>query len=228
MNERMVQVGTISGVQQSSTYDPRLLGNGSVVPYVGSWTDEELLSDKLIQHPAGGVGYADEVLTDRDEWGVLWARTATRIGSGKPLFKKLHPLRQRRAMSRLLCQVCAQPADRNEQGNLWLFRERPSYEPGWPEGFPVTLPPVCTVCARLSVRMCPALRTGYVAVRAESWVCGVTGARFQPGPTGLQAAPNQDDDFVFYKDYGVRWILATQRARMLYNCTFVNLEYVVS
>jgi hypothetical protein len=220
----MTQPDTASATRRQSTYDPRLLGNGSVVPYVGSWSGEELLAHKLIQRPAGGIGYADEMSVDRDNWGVLWTRTVTRIGSGRPLFKALHPLRQRRAMARLLCQVCAQPADQTEQGHLWLLPEQPSYEADWPEDVPVTLPPVCVECARLSVRMCPALRTGYVAVRAMSWVSGVTGVRFQPSRVGLQVAPNQDDDVVYYVDPAVRWILAAQRARTLYKCTFVDLE----
>jgi hypothetical protein len=207
------------------SYDPQLLGGGSVVPYIGSWSGEEVLPTRIVQRPTGGIGYADETLMDRDEWGVLWARTATRIGAGKPQFSKLHPLRQRRAMLRLLCQVCAQPADWTDEGHLWLLPEQPSYEPGWPEDVPVTLPPLCVACAGLSVRMCPALRPTYVAVRAHSRVCGVSGVRFQPGYPFPQLAPEETDEDIFYhEDPAIGWVMATQRARSLHDCVFVDLD----
>lgn len=210
---------------KSPSYNPRMLGGGSVVPYIGQWSGEELLPTRVVQRAGGGIGYADETSIDRDQWGVLWVRTATRIGVGKPLFSKLHPLRQRRAMSRLLCQVCAQPADRTEQGYLWLLPEQPSYEPDWPEDVPVTLPPLCLPCAQLSVRMCPALRPTYIAVRAHSWVCGVSGVRFQPGYPSPRVVYDDDDEGIFYhEDPAIGWILATQRARSLRDCTFVDLE----
>ena len=210
---------------KTPTYDPRMLGGGSVVPYIGQWSGEELLPTQIIQHPRGGIGYADETLMDRDGWGVLWARTASRIGIGKPLFKALHPLRQRRAMLRLLCQVCARPADRNEQGQLWLLPEQPDYEPGWPEDVPVTLPPVCLSCARLSVRMCPALRPTFIAVRAHSRVCGVHGVRFRPGRFFPRLASEDEDDGVCcHEDPAIDWVLATQLARSLHDCAFVDLD----
>lgn len=199
------------------------------MPYVGSWTGEDLLLGGVIQRPGGGIAYADETLIDRDEWGVLWARCASRIGVGKPLFEKLHPLRQRRAMVRLLCQVCAQPADRNKDGHLWLLPEQPSYEPQWPEGVPVTLPPLCVPCARLSVRMCPALRPKYIAVRAHSRVCGVSGVAFRPGSRPYEVALEDTDDVVVYHaDPTVRWLLATQRARSLHGCRAVDLDHLLA
>jgi hypothetical protein len=199
------------------------------VPYIGSWTGEELPPATVVRRAIGGIAYADETLIDRDKWDVLWMRTATRIGAGRPLFSKLHPYRQRRAMLRLLCQVCAQPADRNEQGHLWLLPEQPSYGPGWPEEVPVTHPPLCLPCARLSVRMCPALRPTYIAVRAHSRVCGVSGIRVQLGYRSLQLAPKDaEDDIVYHEDSAIRWTLATQRARSLHGCTFVDLDRLVS
>ncbi|HEX5404314.1 MAG TPA: hypothetical protein VFX16_18650 [Pseudonocardiaceae bacterium] len=112
-------------------YNPRMFGGGAVVPYVGSWSGEELRPSVVVNRPGGGIGYADETLLDRDEWGVLWTRTAGRIGKGRPLFTKPHPVRQRRAMLRLLCQVCAQPADRSTDGLLWLLPgDRVDHHPG--------------------------------------------------------------------------------------------------
>jgi hypothetical protein len=202
-----------------SGYDPRMLGGGAVVPYVGSWSGEELLPTKVVQRPSGGIGYADESLIDRDEWGVLWTRMASRVGAGRPLFTKLHPLRQRRAMRRLLCQVCARPADRTEQGLLWLV-------PGadWqPEGMATVQPPLCLACARVSVGACPALRAGCVAVRARTRLCGVVGVRFQPGRP-FPTLADDEDEVIGYDDPAIMWMQATQLARSLHDCTPVDVE----
>ncbi|HEX5401194.1 MAG TPA: hypothetical protein VFX16_02705 [Pseudonocardiaceae bacterium] len=201
-------------------YDPRMLGGGAVVPYVGSWTGEELMPTQVVQRPSGGIGYADETLVDRDEWGVLWTRMASRVGIGRPLFTKLHPLRQRRAMRRLLCQVCARPADRTDEGLLWLV-------PGadrQPEGMATIQPPLCLACARVSVGACPALRTGCVAVRARTRLCGVVGVRFQPGRLLPRLADDDADEVISYDDPVIVWVQATQLARSLHDCTPVDVE----
>lgn len=58
-------------------YDPRLLGGGSVVPYIGSWTAEKRCAVRLAWRGTldGGVriGYADETPFDRDSLGVVAA-----------------------------------------------------------------------------------------------------------------------------------------------------------
>lgn len=217
-----------SVARKSTRYDPRLLGGGAVVPYIGMWTGEEFLSTQVVQHASGGLGYADEMLLDRDEWGVLWTRVTVGIGAGRPLFDKLHPLRQRRAITRLLCQVCAQPADRTEQGHLWLLPEQPSYEPDWPKDIPITLPPVCLACARLSVRMCPALRPTYIAFRARSRICGVRGIQFAPVHPLPRPVPEvEDEEFFYYDDPAIRWVMATQRARTVHDCVFVDLDQLL-
>jgi hypothetical protein len=70
------------------------------------------------------------------------------------------------AQMRLLCGICAGSSDRNEQGVLWLVRDVHDDWPGWPEHMAVTEPPVCLPCAQLSIRVCPSLRMGFVAIRA--------------------------------------------------------------
>lgn len=206
-------------------YDPTLLGGGSVVPYVGSWTGEEADQPSIIRRPEGGIGFADETLLDRDEWGVLWARTVAHIGAGRPLFKTLHSRRQRRAMLRLLCQVCAQPADRTDQGTLWLVPgSRIGGWDDWPEGMPTIHPPLCVACSRLSVQMCPALRTRYVALRARSRLCGVTGVVFRPTYSSPGLAMDDYADIVSFGDPRLPWTLACQLARELVNATVVDLE----
>lgn len=215
--------------RSGTRYDPGLLGGGALVPYVAAWSSETTLSTRVVNGMSGGIAYADESLVDRDEWGVLWARTASRIGVGRPLFTDMHPLRQRRSMLRLLCQVCGQPADWNECGHLWLVAKPVTAPPDWPEGAPVTLPPVCVACARASVRMCPALRSGYSAVRAHSTVCGVTGVLFRPGHPFPRLAPSDADDGVvfYFGDPAIRWVMATHRARSLHDCVDVDLDRLV-
>jgi hypothetical protein len=197
------------------------------VPYVASWAGENTHDTAVVNRPGGGIAYCDETSVDRDEWGVLWVRTDSRIGVGRPLFKALHPLRQRRAMLRLLCQVCAKPAACTEQGHLWLLPGQAGVVSAEQlEDTPVTMPPVCVGCAPLSVRLCPALRTEYVAVRAFSRVSGVLGIRFQPGPRyPLPVASDDDPGLVF--DYGdpiVRWVMAVHRVRTLRDCVAVDLD----
>lgn len=212
-----------SPTARPSRYNPRLLGGGAVVPYIGSWTGEEIRPTTIICRPGGGIGYADETILDRDEWGVLWARMAGRIGVGKPLFTELHPVRQRRAMLRLLCQVCAMPADRSEDGNLWLVPEKEvgRWE-GWPEGMSTIHPPLCGKCAKISVRMCPALRPRWVAMRAHSRACGVTGAVFAPGGRFPRLVQN-NDEVIQFGDPAIRWVQAALLARTLFACMLVDL-----
>lgn len=94
-----------------------------IAPYITSWSAEQDLPYRLVERPGLGIGYTDESFGDRDAHGVLWQRAAVRHGVGRPEFGKVHPLRQRRAMRQLLCQVCAGPADRNYDGVLWLLRD---------------------------------------------------------------------------------------------------------
>jgi hypothetical protein len=210
---------------RSTAYDPYLLGGGSAVPYVSAWSGEELLPGRVVRHPGGGITYADETSVDRDEHGVLWTRMASRIGAGRPLFTKLHPLRQRRAMRRLLCQVCARPADRTEDGLLWLVSREAISDLADLEGVITPQPPLCLHCANVSVTSCPRLRRGYVAVRAHTRLCGVYGVRYQAGWSQLTLA--SDDDRVFdYREPLVRWVQAVQLARSLHNCIPVDLGEV--
>jgi hypothetical protein len=203
-----------------------MLGRGSVVPYIGVWGDEKLSPTNMIERPGGGIGYADETILDRDEHGVLWARFTSRIGVGKPLFRELHPARQRRAMRRLLCQVCAQPADRSGQGTLWLIPgDEITHYQGRPEDMPTIYPPVCAPCAHLSVRMCPALREQYTAIRAHSRLHGVIGVEFQAGYPCPRPAPQDATSYaVSFRDPAIAWVMATQLVRTLRERTVIDLE----
>ncbi|MEN3315640.1 MAG: hypothetical protein V7605_1874 [Acidimicrobiaceae bacterium] len=198
---------------------PVFRGAHGIVPYVAMWTAEEVLSAPVIETPVG-IGYADETAVDRDAQGLLWTRTTVRQGVGKPIYDQLHPLRQRRAMRRMLCQVCAGPADQDERGALWLIQDQRSQWAGWPEGAQNAHPPLCLRCARISVKACPWLASGYVAVRAHSHVNGASGGLYRAG----RPAPRLVDAVtVTYEDPRRRWTQADQLVRELVGCSLVEL-----
>jgi hypothetical protein len=209
----------------STRYNPRLLGGGSVVPYIGSWTGEANCPTQVVRRPDNGIGYADETILDRDQWGVLWTRIPSRVGVGHPLFKELHTVRQRRAMRRLLCQVCAQPADRTEQGMLWLVPGGDVDDrSGWPRQMTTIYPPLCVACARISVRMCPALRVGAVAVRAHSRVRGVNGVVFEPAGRYPGLSVTDRGEVIPYDGPEIAWVQAVLLVRSLYDAAIVDLD----
>lgn len=196
--------------------------NRIIAPYITTWSAEEDLPYRLVERTGHGIGYADELSTDRDAQGVLWQRAAVRHETGRPEFGKVHPLRQRRAMRRLLCQVCAGPADQAGDGILWLLRDYRNDWPHWPEGMACVEPPICVPCVALSLRLCPALRRGAVAIRVrESPIAGVRGALYRKGTFGPVAVEAAN---LPYDDPDVHWLVASALIRELRGCTFVPLK----
>ena len=198
-------------------------GRGGVVPYIVTWSEEEELPITLVERPGIGLGFADETAADRDRDGILWNRISMRPGNGRPRYAVIHFMRQRRAMRRLLCQICAKPADRNEQGTLWLLPDVRDEWQDWPENLDLAEPPICLPCARLAANLCPHLRKGYVAVRVGcATVSGVKGfiyRRGHPSPILIR------DDLVTYDNRALlRWTLAEQQLRSLHDCTIVSLD----
>jgi len=192
-----------------------------VTPYVAAWSEELLTMPALVER-GGRIAYPREGVYDRDRFGVLWARTQLRPGRGRPDFARVHPLRQRHAMADLLCQVCARPADSSENGMLWLLTDRRGDWPGWPAGAATLEPPVCLMCALVSLRYCPALRAGAVAVRVRtSQVIGVYGVLYRLGPLQPTAVGVET---VRYADPRVRWVVAERLARELGECTVEPAE----
>ncbi|TDP93644.1 hypothetical protein [Labedaea rhizosphaerae] len=199
---------------------PVFRGPHGPVPYVARWSAEEV-QDAPVVETRQGIAYADESSVDRDENGLLWSRVSSRPGVGEPLYRQMHPLRQRRAMRRLLCQICAGPADRNEHGTLWLIQDQRHEWPGWPERAQNTHPPLCLRCARIAVKACPWLKRGYVAVRARSFVSGASGGLFRTGwprPRPVLA----DARTLQFGDPRLRWTQADQLVRELVGCTYVD------
>lgn len=192
-------------------------------PYITQWSEEREPPSQVIERPGRGIAYLDENLADRDDRGVLWFRTPSRPGRGQPVFNQVHPLRQRRAMRRLLCGVCGKPANRSDEGVLWLLRDFRDDWPGWPDEIGATEPPVCLPCVPLASRMCPSLRKGVVAVRVRhAPIAGVRGALYRSG--GGLIPESSGDITVAYEDPLVHWVRAINLVRQLRDCTLVEVD----
>jgi hypothetical protein len=198
-------------------------GRRLAVPYVTLWSGEHVPSVTVVQRRRGGIGYARENLLDRDERGVLWSRRSSSPGRGRPEFGNVHSWRQRRAMTRLLCQVCGEPADRDADGGvLWLWKDHRDHWPGWPDGMWSPEPPVCVPCVGLAARLCPALRQGAVAMRVRRFpVVGVSGMQYSPGPRGPVPVKMLN---VGYDHPLIGWVQADHLLRELSGCTLVELD----
>ena len=189
---------------------------GHPVPYISAWSSEHLPQPRILR-AADGIALQGHL---RDSTGVSWQPWALRQGDGKPEYGTVHGPRQRRAMRRHLCQVCGGPADKNEQGVLWLLENHPTV-PGWPEREVTTHPPVCLPCAQLAARLCPHLRDSCVAVRVGRVVTdGIYGQLYTPGLAGPVRGGKQ---VVFADDPRVRWMVGAQLAATLQNVTIVDL-----
>jgi hypothetical protein len=194
------------------------------VPYISTWSEETTERPHRVLDFLGRVAYHDERPSDRDEHGVLWNRITHQPGKGEPQLGKVHSLRQREVMRELRCQVCAGPADRNDKGVLWLLhddRGGPDDWPGWPDDMAAVHPPLCLPCARASTRMCPHLKTGFVAVRVKHCpIVGVYGALYDP----RNPARPLGDGIVGYDMWEIRWTIASQLVRTLRGCQLTDLK----
>jgi hypothetical protein len=159
---------------------------------------------------------------DRDANGVLCDRVLSRPRQGRPEFGMTHPLRQRRAMRRLLCQVCADPADQTEDGVLWLLPDHRGDWVGWPNGMANVEPPVCLPCLHTALQLCPALRKGAVALRVRD--CPVVGVRGGVYKRTGPALVTSGETIVTFEDPAIRWVRATNLVRQLRDCTIIPLE----
>lgn len=196
-------------------------GMNAVVPYVATWSAEERTDPPVVERPSGlGIAYADETPADRDSRGVLWDRFTLRPGQGRPRYAQIHPARQRRAMRKLICQVCGAPADTTDDGVLWLFPAEPDPRPEWPNGATATEPPICLPCLHLSLRVCPALRKGHLAVRAGKFpLHGISGTRYRTArPTPVPLV----ETTVAFHDPVIHWTLAAKLARELDECAILH------
>jgi hypothetical protein len=195
------------------------------IPYVTAWSAEEAdkfdKSDLTVLPGNRGIVYRDETPYDRDERGILLQRTPNAPRQGKPKFGVVHATRQRRAMRSLLCQVCGDPADTNDDGTLWLLQDHRTDWPTWPNGMGCTEPPVCADCAALSIRSCPALRNRYALARVRhAPVAGVHGALWTRSPIGVPKAVRPI--IVTFDDPLLPWVLASHLVRELQQTTLLD------
>ncbi|WP_416985466.1 hypothetical protein [Streptomyces sp. T028] len=203
----------------------RLTYKGHPVPYITAWSGERLPQPRVVL-AADGIAFKGSVAANgnaqgRDPSGVLWQRWALRQGDGMPEYSVVHGPRQRRAMRKLLCQVCGGPSDKNEQGYLWLLEDYRGVA-GWPEKEVTTHPPVCRACAPVAARLCPHLENKVVAIRAGGvLVDGVHGNLYERGGGLLPVV--KEKKVVFSGDWRVRWMFANQLAATLTNVTIVDL-----
>jgi hypothetical protein len=208
------------------TADTHARNRVDLVPYIARWSAERTnTSPKVVVRPrGGGIAFMGEMTGDRDQRGVLWQREPLAQGRGRPEFTKMHGARQRRVMRKLLCQVCAGPADQDERGVLWLLPGHRDTWEGWPEQAAETTPPVCLPCAEASVRLCPRLRRDCAAVRVKNpRLCAVRGIVYSQLPGG--PLPRQVGvDTVRFDDPRIRWTMAHHLVRWLHGCTVVDLD----
>lgn len=198
---------------------------GVPVPYITAWGHEvegmPAVDVRLVVAGTSGVArvsYADETPYDRDAHGALWQRYRIARGKGEARFSSVHPGRQRRAMTRRLCQVCGDPADQNEQGWLWLVSAEDSTRitHTGQDIVRTAHPPVCEPCSRIARQYCPHLVKGNALVRAgtvSDW--GVYGIEVtaQGQHPGTQRA---------YSDPASMQILAGQMIVILRNLTVIE------
>ncbi|MEH0433883.1 hypothetical protein QBB34_47830 [Streptomyces stelliscabiei] len=205
---------------------PSLSYKGLPVPYIAAWSNERLPEPAVVQ-AADGIAFEDAVGANghaqgRGTAGVLWKRWALRQGDGAALFDVAHAPRQKRAMRKLLCQVCGGPSDVNEQGRLWLLEDYRGVD-GWPEREVTVHPPLCLTCVPLAARLCPHLRDRVVAVRARRvFLDGVYGTVYAssrgpfPVPVGKEV--------VFPDDWRRKWTVGAQLAATLMDVTVFDLD----
>lgn len=209
-------------VLASSRASAPVLRRPDTVPYITRWSAETDISTPVVPARGGaGIAFPDEIPGDRDRHGVLWMRHRVNWGTGAPQFSLVHSVRQRYAMRRLRCQVCRQPADRNEQGILWLLEDGRADHPDWPESELTTHPPACGgACVEKAIEQCRHLQNNWVIVRVkEPLIDGVYGQLYRPGrplPASVKKVTR------LYEAPDVLWVLASQLVVTLNGCTVVR------
>ncbi|MFJ4343007.1 hypothetical protein [Streptomyces sp. NPDC088915] len=205
--------------------------NGWHVPFIAPWSHETPRAGTIVRASRGaGIAYADELdVVDRRN-GTLWVRWSALRGAGRPHLGGVHPLRQRQAMSHMLCQVCAASTYGDafsRWGGRHLFLVRADQGQEIRDGETTATPPICEPCAAESVRACPELGKGYTAAlveRPQPW--GVAGIPYNPRTLAPAPAPKTRDGltFVNYEDPRLPWTLAARDVVTLLGCTPVDLD----
>ncbi|MEU0382257.1 hypothetical protein ABZ093_33960 [Streptomyces cyaneofuscatus] len=206
---------------------------GLHVPFIAPWSDEQHLPITIVRRRGvggTGIGYADELSHVDRQRDVLWARQGVARGSGTPFLAGVHPLRQRQAMSHMLCQVCGEStygSGFRRWGERHLFVARAPKGQPLGEGEITTTPPICLPCARESVGACPHLRKGWTAAlveRAQPW--GVAGIRYDKKTLRTLPLPSTGLHMAQIGHLEERWTLAMRDAVTLHGVTSIDLGAV--
>ncbi|MFD4933392.1 hypothetical protein [Streptomyces virginiae] len=206
---------------------PTRYWKGLRVPYIVPWSQERALPGRIVVRSGiggTGIGYADEEsrVDRRDD--VLWVRNAHTPGFGVPELPGMHPLRQRTAVDRMLCQVCGTSAINSSSGDeRYLFLLAAKDGRPIQEGERTVSPPIHLDCARESVRDCPHLKrhTAAFVEYCPGW--GVAGIEYDPRT--VRPLPADGLVFVPYEDSDrLRWTLAARSVISLHGITTVSLS----
>ncbi|MEV6803122.1 hypothetical protein [Streptomyces sp. NPDC051132] len=196
----------------SSPFRPITYWNGRPVPFITAWTKEAIPPQPLtVIHGRGGsgLGFRDEEPHIDRHYGAPWVRMPA-VRRGRPDFVAIHALRQRQAMSRLLCQVCGGPTVGTWPDERTLFLAGSAGGRPIAPGEQTMSPPVHAVCARIAVEECPPLRDhGWAAALvgyAPAW--GVAGAVYHPQT--LKALTKDLHRVPFTDSRRIRWVLAAR------------------
>ncbi|MGW0576487.1 hypothetical protein ACWD25_11060 [Streptomyces sp. NPDC002920] len=202
---------------------------GMRVPYLTSWTGEAVRQPAVIEiegRGGKGIGFRNEdsVTDRRDE--ALWVRAAIAPGRGQPDFRRVHTLRQKRAIEHSLCQVCGTTVlgTRTDERTLHLLGGAAPIT----EGETTAAPPVHPLCAVESIENCPPLGRGHAAALVKySPLWGVAGVVQDPvtlAPLPHTGARPGDLTHVHISDETIRWTLANFTVVSLHGVTPVGTD----
>ncbi|GAA2222066.1 hypothetical protein [Streptomyces nogalater] len=191
--------------------------DGVPVPFITAWSQEQVPPQELLRvHHSGttSLGLRGETDVER-QFGVSWMRMPVTRG-GRPQHGRVHALRQRQAMSRMLCQLCGGPTVGARKDEWTLFLAAGADGHPLLNGERTESPPVHAVCARLSVQHCPPLhhRGWTAALVRRTPVRGVAGLLYDPRTLErLPDAPQHRDGMhrvPFTDTRRIRWTLAAR------------------
>ncbi|MYR55500.1 hypothetical protein GTY54_04305 [Streptomyces sp. SID625] len=148
---------------------------------------------------------------------------------GRVLYACMDPLRQRECMEKLLCQICAQPAE-TSAGTVFVDRQRRDEDqPAQLDRITTDMPPVCPTCLPLSLRHCPFLRrdeTVRVLLVRKSVISGVSGTLYRVQKD--QWVPSEEDSYSSYNRPRYPGMLAQRLYRKLRGVTVVDPDNLPS
>jgi len=127
--------------------------HGMPVPYVALWSDEAV--GPTMESTPQGVQPVPGAKWVRREFD-MWMMAGPTRQTGVPDFGSTQSARQRKCMTRPLCQVCGE----SRTDMFWVIPNDGSHPALWdsPEGHFVINPPVCDDCLEVAGRWCPHLR----------------------------------------------------------------------